>query len=314
MLSVNAPSKETEEIMVRGRKTKGLVMLLLFLGTAIVYAAPTMNDHAEDGIVFAESSGSYVYPCYRPEKDYNAGLFKSHLVSISEEFNKPPVTFSVSPATAIGIKALPPAPGPSLMVLVGFLCVSLVRDRRVWLAALSGLLWAGQAGISLLPQFALNVSEKGLSENQSSSHYLARLCEPKHPNRLRSDIEGTCYVGLLRHLAGIPNAETSFMSRIKVRHERKLASGRMSLSFCSRTCCSGKSVQSFCCPMTFALLQGNLKKTFRYYKIVTHFAIAAISSCLSQAIHCLIPGTRQLIYFTTVFINVSLARGPPDFN
>ena len=299
---------------MRGRKTKGLVILLWFLGTAIVYAAPTMNDHAEDGIVFAESSGSYVYPCYRPVKDYNAGLFKSHLVSISEEFNKPSVTFSVSPATVIRVKALPPVPGTLLMVFVGFLCVSLVKDRRIWLATLSGLLWAGQAGISLLPHLALNVSERGLSENQSSSHYLAHLYETKHPNRLRSDIEGTCYVGLLRHLAGIPNAGTLSIPRIKVWHKLKQASGRMSLSFCRRTCCSGKSVQSFCYPKTFALLQDNLNKTFRYYKKVTQFAIAAISSCLNQAIHRLIQETEQLIYFTTAFINASLARGPPDFN
>lgn len=298
---------------MRGRKTKGLVIILWFLGSAIVYAAPTMNDHAEDGIVFAESSGSYVYHCYRPEKDYNAGLFKSHLFSISEEFNKPPVTFSVSPATTIGIKALPPAPGPSLMVLAGFLCVSLVRDRKVWLAALSGLLWAGQAGISLLPQLALNVSERGLSENQSSSHYLAHLYETKHPNRLRSDIEGTCYVGLLRHLAGIPNAETSSIPRIKVRHKLKQDSGRMSLWFCRRTCCSDESVQSFCYPKIFALLQDNLNKTFRYYKKAHHFATAAIFSCLSKEIHRLIPATEQLNYFTTAFINASLARGPPDF-
>ena len=300
--------------MVRGKKAKGMVMLLLFLGTAIVYAAPTMNDLAEDGIVFVESSGSYVYPCYRPEKDYNAGLFKSHLASISEEFNKPPVRYVKSTATAIVVKTLPPAPGTLLMVLVGFLCVSLVKDRRIWLATLSGLLWAGQAGISLLPQLALNVSGRGLSENQLSSRYVARLCESKHSNRLRSDIEGACHVGLLNHLAGIPNAETSSMPHIKVRHELKQASGRMSLSFCRRTGCSGKSVQSFCCPGTFALLQDNLNKTFRYYKKVTHFAIAVISSCLSQAIHCLIPGTGRLIYFTTAFINASLARGPPDSN
>ncbi len=298
---------------MRGRKTKGLVILLLFLGTAIVYAAPTMNDHAEDIIVFAESSGSYVYPCYRPEKEYNAGLFKSNLVSISEEFNKPPVTFSVSPATVIGAKALPPVPGTLLMVFVGFFCVSLVKDRRIWLVTLSGLLWAGQAGISLLPQLALNVSERGLSENQSSSYYLACLRKPKHPNRLRSDIEGTCYVGLLRHLAGIPNAETSSIPRIRVRHKLKQASGKLLLSFCRRTCCSGKSVQSFCYPKTFALLQDNLNKTFRDYKKAPHFAIAAVSSCPSKAIHCLIPGTEQLDYFTTAFINASLARGPPDF-
>ena len=298
---------------MRGRKTKGLVILLLFLGTAIVYAAPTINDHAEDGIVFAESSGSYVYPCYRPKNDNNTRLFKSHLSSISEEFHKLPVRYGKSTATAIEVKALPSAPGTLLMVLVGFLCVSLVKDRRIWLAALSGLLWAGQAGISLLPQLALNVSERRLSENQSSSHYLARLCEPKHLNRLRSDIEGTCYFGLLRHLAGIPNAETSSMSRVRVRHKLKQASGRMTLSFCRRTFRSDKSMHSFCYSKTFALLQGKLNKTFRYYNKALHFVKKVVSPCLSRAIHGLIQETEQLNYFSTAFIKVSLARGPPVF-
>ena len=198
------------------------------------------------------------------------------------------------------------------MVLIGFLCVSLVRDIRIWLAILSGLLWAGQAGISLLPQLALEVSGRALSENQSSSHYLARLYEPKDPNRLRSDIEGTCYIGLLRHLAGIPHDETSSMPIVKVWHKLQQASGRMSLSFCRRTCGSSKSVQSFCSPGT--LLQNNFQNTFRYYKKALHFAITSISSCLNHAIQCLIQGIEQLNYFNTAFINASLARGPPDFN
>jgi len=281
-------------------------MLLLFLGTAIVYAAPTMNDSAEGGVVFAESARSYVYARYKPGRDNNIGLYKSHLVSISEEFNKPPVIYDNSTATVIGVKALPPAPGTFLMVFVGFLCVSLVKDRRIWLAILSGVLWAGQTGISLLPQLALNVSGRTLTEDQSSSHYLARSYEPKHSNRLRSDLDGNCYLGLLRHLAGIPNAETS---SIKVRHKLTQASGRMSLSFCRRNCCSGKSVQRFCSP-------GHLlrdRNTFRYYKKAPHFAITAISSCLNHAIHCLISGAGQHNYFSTAFINASLARGPPEF-
>jgi len=298
--------------MVRGSKIKVMVMLLLFFGTAIVCAAPTMSDNAEDGVLFAESAGSSVYPRYRPGRDNNTGLFKSHLLSISEEFNKPPVRYDNSRATVIRVKALPAAPGTLLMVFVGFLCVSLVKDRRIWFSILSGLLWAGQAGISLLPQLALNVSGRALNANQSSYHYLACLYEPKHPNRLRCDIEGTRYAGLLRHLAGIPNAETSSMPFIKVRHEHKQDSGRMPLSFCRRTCSPGKSVQSFCSPGT--LFQDNFRNTFRYYKKAPHFAITAISFCLNHAIHLLIPGAGQLNYFTTAFINASLARGPPDFN
>ena len=298
---------------MRCRKTKGLVILLLFLGTAIVHASPTVDEHAKDGIAFIESSAPYVYPCKRPENDNNAGLFESHLASISEEFNKPPVTLSVSPAATIGIKSLPPVPRPSLMVLVGFLCVSLVQDRRIWLAALSGLLWISQAGISFFPQLALNVSERKLGENQSTSQHIARLCEPKHPNRTRSDIEGTCYVGLLRHLAGIPNAENSSIPLKRARHKLKYASWRMSLPFYGRTCRSGKYTRSFCYPKTFALLQGNLDKIFHCYTKDPHFAITAISRCLNQAIHRLIQETEQLNCFTTAIIKASLARGPPDF-
>jgi len=298
--------------MVRGSKINGMVMLLLLLGTAIVYAAPTISDNAEDGVLFAEPDSSYVYSHFRPGGDNNVGLFKSHLVFISEEFNKPPVKYDNPMATVVGVKALPPAPGTFLMVFVGFLCVTLVKDRRIWLAILSGMLWAGQAGISLLPQLALNVSGRALSDNQSSSQCLARPYEPKHPNRLRSDIEGTRYVGLLHHLAGIPNAETSPMPFIKVRHKLTGASGRMSLSFYRRTCCPGKSMQSFC--SSGKLLPDNFLNTFRYYKNTPHSAITAISFCLNHAIHCLILGAGQLNCITTAFINASLARGPPDFN
>ena len=68
--------------MVRGSKIKGMVMLLLFLGTAIVYAAPTMNDSVEDGVVFAESTGLYVYPCYRWRKAPKRGPGGAHLRAV----------------------------------------------------------------------------------------------------------------------------------------------------------------------------------------------------------------------------------------
>jgi len=298
--------------MVRGSKINGMVMLLLLLGTAIVYAAPTISDNAEDGVLFAEPDSSYVYSHYGQVKDSDAGLFKSHLVFISEEFNKPPVTYDNPIDKEVGVKSLPPAPGTFLMAFVGFLCVSLVKDRRIWLAILSGVLWVSQAGISLLPQLALNLSAKALPQKQSSSHCLARSYEPKRSNRLRSDIEGTRYVGLLRHLDGIPNAETSSLPFTKVRLKLTEAFGRTSLSFYRRTCCPGQSVQSFCSPGP--LLRDNFQNTFRYYKKAPHFAITAISFCLNHAIHCLISGAGQLNCITTAFINASLARGPPDFN
>jgi hypothetical protein len=103
---------------------------------------------------------------------------------------------------AVSVKALPSVPAAIFMVLCGFLCVLFVRDRRVWLAALAALLWAGQTGINAIPQIVLRLADRNDSRSQpaqlSSPHYL------ENSTRLRSDIEGTRYVGLLRHLAGIP--------------------------------------------------------------------------------------------------------------
>lgn len=296
--------------MVRGSKIKGMVMLLLFLGTAVVYAAPTMNDSVEGTVVFDEDKGSYAYPCHRPERVNNTGLYKSHFASISEEFNKPPVRYGHLMAPAIGIKELPAAPGTLLMVLVGFLCVSVVRDRGFWLTILTSMLWAGQSGISLFPQLALSVSDRALRDKQSSFHYITCLYEPREANRLRSDVEGTSYAGLLRHLAGIPHGDTTSMSHITERRTLKQVSGRLSQSYFCQTCCSAASVQSFYSQET--LRHAIYRNTFRYHKKAFHFAITAITLYLNYAIDVLTQGIEQLNLFNTAFINASLARGPPD--
>jgi len=289
-------------------------MLLLFLGVAIVSAAPTMNDSDRDFVECTWSLSSYAYPYNEQEISYITGLSNSHLATVSKEFNKPPVRFGELPDKAIKIKSLPPAPRTFLLVLVGFLCVSLVKDRRIWLAALAGLLWAGQAGFSLLPQLASNVDRRGRSVKQSSSCSVDCLCETKHPLRLRSHIEGTSYIGLLHHLAGIPNASTSSIYRISVRHRLQQGSGRMSLCLCSRLSCSSKSFKSFYFHKNFALLQGNPQKEKQYLAKPLHFAITAIASCLIQAANCFVPKTEQHGYFLKAFITVNLARGPPNFN
>ena len=46
------------------------------------------------------------------------------------------------------VKRLPAAPAAVAMTLVGFLCVSLARDRRVWLGLACGLIWLAQAGVT----------------------------------------------------------------------------------------------------------------------------------------------------------------------
>lgn len=300
--------------MVRGGKSKGMVVILLILGNAIVNAAPTINDSDGDTFLCAKSSGLYVNPYYKPDINHVTGLYNSYLDSISKEFHRPTVKNGELTDTSMGVKSLPPAPKTLMMVMVGFLCVSLVKDRRVWLAALAGLLWAGQAGVSILPQLAANIAGRGRSEKESSTHQVTQLTEQKHPYRLRSDIEGTCYIGLLRHLEGIPNSETSFIPNIIVGHKIQQGTGRISLWSSCRTCSSCKSLQSFSNHKIFALLKNNLQKENRYCGEASHFAIAALSSYIFRAIECLATSTRQYVLYPSAFIIASLARGPPNLN
>jgi len=299
--------------MLYSAKTKGMVILLLFLGATAISAAPTINDSDGNTFLCAGSSDAQVYPCYGPDISNITGLYNSHLDSISKEFHKPPVTKANLPNTSMEVKSLPATPKTLLMVLLGFLCVSLVKDRRIWLTALAGLFWAGQAGVSFLPQLAANVAGRGRSENLTSSHHINHLNANKHPSRLRSDIEGTCYIGLLRHLEGIPNHTASIIPYITARRKLQKGSGKFSLSFSYRSCFSDKSLKTFCYNKPSGSLKNNLQKENRYSIKASHFAIAALFSHLYQVKECLAPVAGQHVIYSSVFIIASLARGPPNF-
>ena len=133
----------------------------------------------------------------------------AQLTNIGAEFLQPPaspVGLTNGPSNAV--KPLPAVPAAMLMFLIGFLCVSLVRDRKIWLTALAGLFWAGQAGIQALPQLALRLGHANHSEQRPCTELTHPYCI-ENSLRLRSDIEDTRYIGLLHYLAGIPGADTA---------------------------------------------------------------------------------------------------------
>ena len=172
------------------------------------------------------------------------------------------------------------------MVLTGFLCVSLVKDRRVWLAALAGLLWVGQAGIHALPQLALRLSYRIHSKQQ----FDAELTCPyylENSNRLRSDIEGTQYIGLLHHLAGIPDSPMSFRQP-HLSFLRKQESRKLTTQLCYRLNPS-KNTNSFQSQLAFLSEQYSLDSLFK----------------------CLASKTEQFICFSPAFIFELIPRGPP---
>ena len=277
--------------MVSGKNNKLLVILLSLVVATAISAAPTMCDCNKHFVAAAVSPASDAHVTYVPETSQINVPSNSRLAAIGKEILKPPADFTDSPP--LGAKSLPPVPAALFMVLTGFLCVSLVKDRKVWLAVLVGLLWAGQAGFHVIPQLAAHISKKNIQRksyfNAATLHQLEESC------RLRSDIEGTQYIGLLRHLAGIPAGTISlplptFLTSLRAPF-LSLRAQRSNLN---------TSREYF----VFARTKSNAGSP--------QFAITHFSSLLKPATICPAPRAEQYICFSPAFIFQQLPRGPPN--
>jgi len=297
--------------MVRGKDTNGMVMLLLFVAATFANAAPKLGGNDISFVSSDSSSNLCVYAFISSEINPITGLCNPNLAAIASEFHKPPVSFVGSSPQADRIKLLPPVPGTLLMVLVGFLCVSFVKDRRFWLTTLTGLLWAGQAGFIVLPHLASHLAGKKQIEQKFSAD-VARLSEPKHPCRLRSDIEGTPYIGLLHHLAGIPGDVVPFLPRIGVRDKLKHEYKKNTAQSCYLSEYFNTSAQRLCNHTLFAIFESRLNKRNHYFDRAHQLAITGSSACIIRETDCIALRAVQLIYFTPAFITANLARGPPN--
>jgi len=210
------------------------------------------------------------------------GPINAILTNLGREFIQPPASLAgLSNEQDNPVKPLPAVPTALLMVLTGFICVSLARDRRIYLAALAGLLWLGQAGIQAVPQLALRISHRNHTEQQFSAE-LSCTYYLENSNRLRNDIEGTQYVGLLHHLAGIPDSPASFL-RMRKQESRKLTT-----QLCFRPNLS-KNTNPFQPQSAFLSEQYNLNSLFK----------------------CSVLRARHSIRFSPPFIFEIIPRGPP---
>lgn len=182
--------------------------MMSLVTAARINAAPTAGD------IDAKHIAKPVSPAYaeyssslRQEALFN-GTIDSSLAKIADELQKPPADFLNPLSLPPGTRPMPAVPATLFMCLAGFLCVTLVRDRKVWLAAATTLLWAGQIGINALPQIASHLISKRQFEHQTNSK-LIYVSELQNVDRLRSDLDGTRYIGLLRYLEGIPDTTNS---------------------------------------------------------------------------------------------------------
>jgi hypothetical protein len=127
-----------------------------------------------------------------------------------------PAAFMESQSAGIGI--LQPH-AAVVMVLIGFLFVSLVIDRRFGLATMNAPLHQGQMGFHFIPQLASKISRKYIRRKSlpksACQFHLEDSC------RLRSDIESTQHIDFLHHLAGSISDDRLFLINISMRDKHQ---------------------------------------------------------------------------------------------
>jgi len=256
---------------------------MLLLATTVANASPTVTS--QDAILSARVCPADTVTTISCPINNIVTSSNAKLANLGKEFLKPPVSSAGSGNTQANlVKPLPAVPATVFITLMGFLCVSFVKDRRVWLAALAGLIWAGHAGIQAVPQLALRLSHK----NHSKQQLCAELSYPyylENSHRLRCDVEGTRYIGLLHYLAGIPEASSAFTNTrlstlITFSQHRQKPSG--------------------------AVLSYPYKNTYSSLS-----AIIPEQYSLNSQLACLVSKVEQFISFSPAFIFAHLARGPP---
>jgi hypothetical protein len=250
-------------------------LLSISIGTA-AYAAPTAIAERPAAAVSTLRPSDYAdTPAAAANVTEVAEAYNCHLANIAHELLKPPGDSIDSPVPAVAATSLPAVPGALFMGLTGFLCVSLVRDRKVWIALLAGLLWAGQAGVTVLPQVAHHLAGRRHA-TQCFSPNVAYVPTLDHSDRPRSDIEGTRYICLLRYLAGIPNNRMSFLRNLSRATSREQES-----------------------------------KSTNAHVRTPQFALTEVLADILCATNRLAYITKQHACFSPAFIFENLPRGPP---
>jgi hypothetical protein len=257
-----------------------------------------MSDCNESFAAGAVSPTSEAHISFVHKTSYIIEPSNAHLANIGAELLRPPADLTNS--APVGAKILPPIPAALFMVLTGFLCVSLVNDRRLWLAVLAGLLWAGQAGFHAIPQLAAYMSSQKHIQLKTPDN-TACLYRVEDCCRSRSDIEGTGYIGLLHHLAAIPAGTMSLLL------PASLPSLQAQRAFSPEHSRIGRRASILIAPRKRVV-----SARTRSSAGALQFAIAHFSFLLNPAFICPAARAEQYIHFSPVSTFAQLARGPPD--
>lgn len=177
-----------------GSRTKNTVAALAFFGF-ILLALPS-GLLASDFLSTVDRSSSSADRLWT-ELDHDLML-----AQVSRDIHQPaPIAPAGDHSNA---NVLLPVVPPALMLgIVGFACLTLVRDRKFWLLLAAGALSLSVAGLHSCTKLAYNITaaaHKRAPDPQAQTRTLRYV----DPHRTRSEIEGTSYIALLRYLASLP--------------------------------------------------------------------------------------------------------------
>ena len=207
------------------------------------------------------------------------------LVQIAEELFKPPGAGVYGSLGGGRVTTLPGVPAAILLTLSGFIWISLVKDRKIWLAGVTALLWLGQAGLLAIPELAWHIASKKQIRHQHAGHTGLPNKALGRRYRPRCDIEGTRYIGLLRYLAGIP----AKISPTSSAGSLDKLSAKAHPAAAVRTSGRGRFLR-----LWFA-----------------GFAIVSLADAVFRPAGSLVRTIRHFVCFLPAFALPNLARGPP---
>jgi hypothetical protein len=139
-----------------------------------------------------------------------------------------------------------------------------------------------QAWLSAIRELALHIASKRQTKQECPGN-VTGVRRDEHCRRTRSNIERTRYIGLLRHLAGIPDVIVSYSAVVLHPSLRVSRSGSGALR--------ASAVRAHLAPPEFALVR--------------------LASDTIKPTSCLACAAEQPVRFSPAFIFSNLARGPP---
>ena len=191
-----------------------------------------------------------------------------------------------TPFQQSSIRPLPALPGAILMGAIGFLAVTMVRDRKFWLSIFAGLILLTQAGMQNVPKLTNRLACGWLPVKRHTAS-VSDIFNSDRSSWPVGSFECTHYVGLLHRLAGSHEQNGVF---IDVTRRNNTWDRAYRLTSDAAQLCSS-AVVSLTLP---AILEN-------YYG-------------LSPSLPYRAERPEPLKYFSPAFIFANLPRGPPSLH